>query len=197
MNNEVYHSSISERSWRALLELQKRYEFVVIGGWGAWLYTHAVKSRDIEIIVGYQTLSQLRREYEIRKNERLERYEIECDGFDIEIYIPYYSTSLVIPPEIVCQHIRVIDGFRVPEPPILLALELGAWSERRNSLRGEKGKRDIQSLLPLVTREEFERTLKEIGLNKNRCALLNMRFNEAVEVLRNRCNSGPRVQPKL
>lgn len=45
-----YHDLITGTSWRELKQLRRYCNFVLIGGWAAWLYTKALKSKDIDII---------------------------------------------------------------------------------------------------------------------------------------------------
>lgn len=178
MDERFYHDVIVERSWATLLELRKRYDFVLIGGWAAWLYTRGAKSRDIDIIVDYGELARLRCDYRVEKNERLTKYEIKADGFDIEIYVPYYSATLAVPPEFVLGRAQTREGFRVPDPETLLALKLGAWSERRGSLKGSKDEADIRALLPIVSRGRFVDMLVESRIPRERARALEQLFDE-------------------
>jgi hypothetical protein len=68
---EFWHDVLIEKSWAVLLELRKRYEFILLGGWAVYLYTKALKSKDIDIIVDYNTLGLMGRELPLKKNERL------------------------------------------------------------------------------------------------------------------------------
>jgi hypothetical protein len=172
MDERFYHDAIAERSWRTLLELHKRYDFVLIGGWAAWLYARGAKSRDIDMVVDYDGLARLRADYQVRKNARLRKYEIKADGFDIDIYVPHYSITLAVPPEFVMTRVQIRDGFRVPDPETLLALKLGAWNERRGSAKGSKDELDIRSLLPFVSRERFAAMLAESGMEEGRARTL-------------------------
>lgn len=66
--------------------------------------------------------------------------------FDIDIYLPHYS-KIGFRLEEIKKHIRIIDGFKVPRAEILLALKLFAYHDRKNSIKGDKDKIDIISIL--------------------------------------------------
>ncbi len=178
MAEQHYHNAIVERSWAALQELRRRYQFVLIGGWAAWVHTRGAKSRDIDIVVDYPELARLRVDYQVRKNERLKKYEIKADGFDIDIYVPHYSTTLALPPEFVRQRAENREGFLVPDAETLLALKLGAWAERRGTPKGTKDQIDIQSLLPFTSRERFAAMLERSGIEQGRAATLQNLYDE-------------------
>jgi hypothetical protein len=147
--SEYYHDAITEASFRMLTLLNQRYSFVLIGGWAAYLYNGHGKSQDIDIVVDYATLDQLRNDFpQLVKNSRLAKYEIPGDQFDIDIYVPYFSGTLAIPPEYIQQHTLYLDGFEVPEIEILLALKLGAYADRTGTAKGSKDLIDIMGLLP-------------------------------------------------
>lgn len=141
-----YHDLITEKSWKLLQELQKKYRFILIGGWAVYIYTHALKSRDIDFIVDYEELEKLRADYELIKNDRLKKYEIHAGEFDIDIYVPFYS-ELGIPVEEIQKKTRTFDGFLVPEPEVLLILKQTALKNRAGSAKGEKDALDIFSIL--------------------------------------------------
>lgn len=183
MGRELYHDAIVERSWAALQDLRRRFEFALIGGWAAWIHTRGAKSRDIDIIVDYPVLAELRLAYPVRKNERLKKYEIKADGFDIDIYLPHYSTTLAVPPEIVLQRLENREGFAVPDVDTLLILKLGAWQDRRGTPKGEKDLLDILALEPLTTRAGLAAVLAETVSDPQRARDLLGLFDEA---LRNR-----------
>ncbi len=174
------HDAIVDRSWATLQNLRRRYQFVLLGGWAAWLLTKRAKSHDIDILVDFSELGRLRSDYPaLKANHRLKKYEIPADGFDIDIYVPHYSTTLALPPEYVQQRTLPVEGFRVPTPPVLLALKLGAWRERRNSDKGQKDLEDIRGLLPLVSGDEFRAVLQESGVDPERAASLLAALEEA------------------
>ena len=141
-----YHDLITARSWQEMLDLVKHIHFVLIGGWAAYLYTKALKSKDIDIIVDFDQLALLRQKYNVVKNERLQKYEARRDEVQIDVYLPHYS-SLGVPIEEVMRQTKNIDGFNVPTPEYLILLKLHVHSKRMHSTKGHKDFLDLVSLL--------------------------------------------------
>ncbi|MBI3190674.1 hypothetical protein HYZ41_03140 [archaeon] len=141
---EYWHDIQTEKSWEVLKSLKGKFKFVLIGGWAVYLWSHSHKSKDIDIIVDFQTLSRLKQIYDVRKNDKLRKYEIKIDEIDVDIYVKYFS-PLVIKPEDVKS--TKIEGFDVARPEYLLALKQGAEFQRKESEKGEKDRIDIISML--------------------------------------------------
>lgn len=141
-----YHDLITEKSWEMLKILKKNHSFVLIGGWAVYLYTKALKSRDIDLICDYSELEKFRKSYDLIKNDRLKKYEIHAGEFDIDIYVPFFS-NLGIPVEDLGKMGQEREGFTVIRLEALLVLKLAAFSDRASSIKGEKDKLDIISLL--------------------------------------------------
>ena len=142
---QFYHEIITEKSFQFLQELKMEYEFVLIGGWAVFLYSHSLKSKDIDIIVDYSELAKLKKNFDVFKNDRLKKYELKKGGFDVDIYLPHYS-DLGIDVEVIRKNIANKDGFDVPKKEILFLLKLYAWQARKSSLKGRKDELDIFSL---------------------------------------------------
>ena len=123
MVKEFWHNLITEKSFHLLQELRKDFDFVLIGGWAIYFYTHSLKSKDIDIIVSLETLGQLKQKFEVYKNERLQKYEIKIEGIDVDIYIPYWS-DLGLPIEKIIKNTVSIEGFKLPTKEALLTLKL-------------------------------------------------------------------------
>ena len=143
---EFWHDALVEKSWKVLQELRKRYEFILLGGWAVYLYTKALKSKDIDLIVDYSTLGRMGRELPLKKNERLKKYELLVNDVEVGVYVPYFS-YLGIPVEDVVANVRVLEGFKVPTPEVLLILKQTAEIERAGSVKGLKDRIDILALL--------------------------------------------------
>lgn len=143
---EYYKDLITKKSFRILQELRRQYSFILIGGWAVFLYTHSLKSKDIDLVIDYSELEKLREKFDLFKNERLKKYEIVIEEIDIDLYLPFYSNP-GIPAQEIKKYTQNIEGFSVPRPEILLALKQGAYLERVGSPKGEKDKVDIISLL--------------------------------------------------
>lgn len=144
--NEYWHSLITEKSWKILQELKSKFDFVLIGGWAIYLWTNGLKSKDIDIIVDFNVLERLKKEYELRKNDALKKYEIIVEEIDIDIYVPYFS-RLGIPVEDIEAESSLIEGFKVANKEILLIMKQIAESSRNTSEKGEKDRIDILSIL--------------------------------------------------
>lgn len=141
-----WNDPIIEKSWDVLQTLKKRYDFILIGGWAVYLYTNAMKSKDIAIIADYATLEKIGLENVLKKNERLKKYEIKFQEISVDIYLPYFS-KIVIPPEDLMKKLVTIQGFKIPAAEALLILKQQAEMERKNSIKGLKDRVDIMCLL--------------------------------------------------
>ncbi len=142
---EFYHDIITEKSFKFLQTLRGRYRFVLIGGWAVFLYTRSLKSKDIDIVVEYEELGKLGETYDVRKNDRLKKYEIKTGEFDIDIYVAHYS-DLGVSAETIFKRAKAREAFMIPPLEMLLLLKLHAWLERRGSAKGRKDELDILSL---------------------------------------------------
>lgn len=143
---QFWHNNITEKSWQTLQDLKGKFDFVLIGGWAVYLYTKKMRSKDIDIVINYEVLGKLKEKYQVIKNDRLKKYEINLGEFDVDIYLPFYS-QIGFPLEKIKKYVRNLKGFNLPQIEILLCLKLFAYSDRKNSLKGEKDKIDIISLL--------------------------------------------------
>jgi len=143
---EFWNESVTKKSFEKLLELNRKYRIILIGGWAVYLWTGMHKSKDIDVVVDYDTLLAIRAEYAVEKNERLRKYEIKGEEFDIDLYLPSYS-RLALPVETIIKESRMVNGFNVPVPEVLLILKQGAEIERRGSIKGRKDLIDIATLL--------------------------------------------------
>lgn len=144
---DFWNDIATEKSWNLLKTLNQKLRFIVIGGWGIYLWTQAMKSKDIDIILkDWQDLENLKENFDLRKNDRLKKYEIIISDIDVDIYLPYYS-QLVIPCEELLNMTANIEGFQVLKPETLLILKQQALLDRGNSIKGQKDRIDILSLL--------------------------------------------------
>lgn len=143
---QYYHQLVTEKSFQVLQELRHQYQFILIGGWAVFLYTHSLKSKDIDLIIKYEELEKLRKKFSITKNDRLRKYEVKKEEIDVDIYLPHYS-KLSLPVEKIKKYTQNLEGFVVPRVEILLILKQGAYRERLGSHKGEKDKIDLVSLL--------------------------------------------------
>ncbi|MBU1131254.1 hypothetical protein KJ840_03925 [Patescibacteria group bacterium] len=162
--NEYYQNFVTEKSFIMLKKFKDSCRFILIGGWAVFFYTHSLKSKDIDIIIDFEELSKLKENYEVFKNDRLKKYEISIEEVDIDIYLPRYS-EFCLPIEDIQKTSRLLEGFKVPTLEILLILKQQAYLARRGSVKGEKDKLDILSLLAL-DKLNFDLYKKLIADNK-------------------------------
>lgn len=145
---EFWNEAVTVKSWNLLLELKKLpIRFVLIGGWAAYLWARLHKSKDIDIVVsGFDGLEYLKKNYDLRKNEHLKKYEIIVDEIDVDIYVPHFSRLALPAEEILAQAVRV-ENVEVARPEALLILKQGAELDRRDSVKGVKDRIDIMALI--------------------------------------------------
>jgi len=145
---EFWNSELTAKSWTLLQQLTKeKFRFIVIGGWATYLWTKQHKSKDIDIIIpDFRELEIIGNKYLLRKNNNLKKYEIKTEEIDIDIYLPYYS-KLSLPIDFVLKNTTLVEGFEVVQPEILLILKQGAELDRKDSVKGQKDRIDILTLL--------------------------------------------------
>lgn len=149
---EFYHQLITEKSFKILQNLKRKFKFILIGGWAIYLYTKALKSKDVDIIIDYNELEKFKKEFSIFKNERLKKYEAKLEQVDIDIYLPYFS-DLAFPIEEIKNYLQSIEGFQVPIPEILLILKIKTYTERKGTTKGEK---DFLDIFTLISNEKID-----------------------------------------
>jgi hypothetical protein len=145
---DYYRDIVTEKSWQMLQTIRQQYSFVLIGGWAVWLYTRRFKSKDIDIIVETRTLTKLKTQFPVTKNNRLFKYEAVGGEIQIDIYVPFWS-HLGIPAEDVQSQAIALEGFHVPLPETLVVLKQTAYQARTGSSKGYKDFLDIISLISL------------------------------------------------
>lgn len=161
-----YHDLITEKSWQELKKLRQYCNFVLIGGWATYLYSHALKSKDIDIVINYDQLPELQKHYDLNKNDRLKKYQARRGEVEIDIYLPHYS-QLGIPVDKLVQHTRSVEGFTVLDLEYLLALKIYTLSQRGRSDKGKKDFLDILSLFQTgeANAKDVQVLLKQYGLS--------------------------------
>jgi len=159
---QFWHSDIIEKSFRFLIELNREFNFILIGGWAVYFWSRKMKSRDIDIVVDFLELGKIRKRYSLIRNSRLRKYEIKFREFDVDIYLPYYS-KIGFPLNRLSDYIQNIEGFNVPKVEVLLLMKLFVFSNRKGSVKGEKDKIDIIGLLDSVEIDwlEFKRLCRK------------------------------------
>lgn len=144
---EFWNSLLTEKSWNLLIKISKEpFKFIVIGGWAVYLWTKLHKSKDIDIALTEIKELDYLKQYTLKKNDNLKKYEIIFDEIDVDIYVPYFS-KLTIPVEDLTAYTAKIEGLTVLKPEVLLILKQGAEFERKESVKGTKDQIDIMALL--------------------------------------------------
>jgi hypothetical protein len=143
---EFWPEIVTQKSWEKLVSLSQEYNFIVIGGWAAFLWTGLHKSKDIDLVIDYDTLNAFRKKFQLEKNERLKKYEIKMGEFDIDLYLPGYS-KLSFPVEHLREYVANVKALKVPYPEVLVIMKQGAEIERRGSIKGRKDLIDILTIL--------------------------------------------------
>lgn len=172
---EYYKDLITKKSFEILQKLRRQHKFILIGGWAIFLYTHSLKSKDIDLVIDYSELEKLRKKFDLFKNERLKKYEIIIEEIDIDLYLPFYSNP-GIPAQEIKKYTQNIEGFSVPRPEILLILKQRAYLDRTRSPKGKKDKLDIISLLNnnLIDFKFYRKILKKYNLENYLIELKNL-----------------------
>jgi len=164
---DYWNDAVTEKSWEILGKL-KGFNYVIIGGWAAYLWTRTHKSKDIDIVLeDYEGIMYLKKNFDLNKDNNLKKYEIKIDEIDIDIYVPFFS-KLAIPPEDIIKFSTKIQNFSVVKPEVLLILKQGAEEDREYSVKGEKDRIDIMTLLihTSIDSEEYFKLLEKYELQR-------------------------------
>lgn len=143
-----YHDLITQKSWQLLQNFRKQYSFILIGGWAVFLYTQALKSKDIDLVMEYKDLEKLRLSFPVTKNDRLKKYEARNEEVEIDIYVPFYS-SPGLPAQDLQHFVTSFEGFNLVEKEVLAILKQRALMDRAYSVKGKKDLIDLVSLFQL------------------------------------------------
>ena len=158
-----------ERAWHVLGELESLADFVLIGGWGVYLWTRKLKSRDIDIYIdqeNFYTLQSklLQRDYALKRNVRLMKFEALIEDVEVDIYTPFMSNLAVPCLDVFNKRLySLIERFKVAIPEVLLLLKAQATQQRWHAEKGVKDRVDIISLLKFadIKRELLEQMLRK------------------------------------
>jgi len=159
---EYWHDIQTEKSWNVLKEMKGKFPFILIGGWAVYLWTRSQKSKDIDIIIDFNTLAKLKESFDLRKNDKMRKYEIKEGDIDVDVYVKHFS-ELALPLDKIAS--TKIEGFSVAKPEFLLALKQAAELDRKESEKGEKDRIDIMSML-LKCDIDFKKYFSLLGSRK-------------------------------
>ena len=163
---EFWNSELTEKSWKILQELKGKFDFIVIGGWAAYLWTRLHKSKDIDVVIGnFEDLSIVKKNYNLIKNDNLKKYEIKIEEIDVDIYVPFFS-KLALPVDELSKYTTRIQNFKIVKPEALIILKQGAEYDREKSVKGGKDRIDIMTLLFYadIDFDEYHKLLKKHDL---------------------------------
>jgi hypothetical protein len=132
----MWRDEIVEKSWQVLGQLRGLADFILIGGWGVYLWTKKLKSRDIDVCIDQENFYKLQsrllqRDYGLKRNVRLMKFEALIDDVEVDIYTPFMS-KLVVP----CLDMfdkklySLIERFKVAIPEVLVLLKTQAAQQR-------------------------------------------------------------------
>ena len=177
---EYWNTIITEKSWDVLRKIKKEIDFILIGGWATYLWAKSHKSKDVDIVVDYDELNNLKLNYDLKKNDNLRKYEIVIENIDVDIYVPFYSSLPLL--EHIKKYITKVEGFKVIKPEALLILKQAAEMNRSSTEKGLKDKIDIIDLLLKcnVNFEEYKKIIQKEQLNDYKKTLSDIinKFNE-------------------
>jgi hypothetical protein len=162
---DFWNDIATDRSWEVLIGLKGKFDFILIGGWACYLLTKIIKSKDIDMIIDFETLGKMKVGFAMKKNPFLRKYETVIDDISIDIYVPFYS-KLAIPIDYIQKNVFEIQGFKIPKPEILLILKQQAELERKDWVKGQKDRTDILNLLinSEVDIENYKKIIKQFSL---------------------------------
>lgn len=143
---EFWNDVITDKSWDILIKLAKEFDFIIIGGWAVYLHTKMLKSKDIDIVVDFDTLEKIEKKYRLKKNMNLKKYETLIDEISVDIYVPFFS-KLAIPLNELNNYCTSIQGLKVVNSEVILILKQQAELERKDSVKGQKDRVDILNIL--------------------------------------------------
>ena len=159
---EYYHNLVTQKSWVELQNLKKTLDFVLIGGWATYLYTKTLKSKDIDIVIDFDKLPILEKNYYVVKNDRLNKYEASKEEIQIDVYLPHYS-KIGIPVEVLMRNTEYLEGFTVLASNYLLTLKFYTLKQRGRSVKGRK---DFIDSIALINAKIIEwKKVQEIKKN--------------------------------
>jgi len=165
----MWRDEVVEKSWLVLEKLKDLADFVLIGGWGVYLWTRKLKSRDIDICIDQENFYKLQsellhRNYGLKRNVRLMKFEALIDDVEVDIYTPFMSKLVVTITDVLNKQLySLIERFKVAIPEVLLLLKAQAAQQRWHAEKGLKDRIDIISLLKFasIKRELLEQMLRK------------------------------------
>ncbi len=150
---ELWNDVITAKSQSLLFDLKKEADFVVIGGWAEWLYSHAAKSKDIDIFINFDDFFKMQnlfagRGIQVNLNEKLNKYEAKVGEIDIDIYTPHHCNLIISCKDVFEKKwFKRVEQFNIIIPEVFLILKMNAETNRHGTIKGFKDRIDILSVL--------------------------------------------------
>jgi predicted nucleotidyltransferase len=178
----MWRDETVEESWQVLNELRNLADFVLIGGWAVYLWTHKLKSRDIDLCINQENFYKLQQEllqrnHALKRNVRLMKFEAIIDTVEVDIYTPFISKLTVPCLDILNNKLySSIELFKVAQPEALILLKAQAAQQRWHSEKGVKDRIDIISLIKYADLKTD--TIKRMSRNTTRNTRCETQSNE-------------------
>ncbi len=126
---------------------------ILIGGWASWTRTGGAMSHDIDLIVGYPEMAEIREHVTDLSQSRHVggvKWRASWDGIHLDLYLPHQSllgARLRLRVEHLARHTDTIDGRRLLSVGAHIATKWAAMLDRPRSPRGDKDRAELLSLL--------------------------------------------------
>jgi len=150
---------------------------VAIGGVAVYLQSKAIRdiepeyTHDVDLSIDTVALSNLEYDFDVVRNPRLHKRELQTHGVDVDLYLSKESHLRVDYKEL-SQFSKLINKVRVACPEHLLLLKLPALAERWESSHGEKDRRDVAKLMVLMHDDGWDEDILLPALDDSDLALL-------------------------
>jgi len=138
----MWRDEIVEQAWRVLEELKGLADFVLIGGWGVYLWTRKLRSRDIDIYIDQENFYKLQsellqRNYALKRNVRSMNFEALIGDVEVDIHLSFLSNLAVPCLDVFNQRLySLIERFRAAIPKVLLLLKAQVAQQRWHAEKG-------------------------------------------------------------
>lgn len=126
---------------------------ILIGGWASWARTGGAMSHDIDLIVGYPEMDEIREHVADLSQSRHVggvKWRGSWDGIHLDLYLPHQSmlgALLRLRVEQLASHTDTIDGRRLLSVGAHIATKWAAMLDRPDSERGDKDRAELLKLL--------------------------------------------------
>jgi hypothetical protein len=128
-------------------------DVIFIGGVAVYLHSMAKSnsivvpesSHDADFMISFSDYGILKDHEEITSTPRLSKHQMLLNHVEFDIYVEKIN-KLVVPYDEVAAHAATLQGISVACLEHLLVLKLEAYTDRRNTSKGDKDRRDIAKI---------------------------------------------------